>query len=134
MPKTFATVYFDGQCPVCAREIAFLRKILRRPLHFCDIHSLTDEHQPQKATLLYKLHLRTSTGQWLVGWDAMLALWSHTYLRWVLAPVFTVLRIGAIHRFVTKAYDHWAEQRYQKLYCSRCAAKAPTSPPPSKSS
>ena len=34
------TVFFDGQCPLCTREIALLKQLdTRQRLHFEDIHA-----------------------------------------------------------------------------------------------
>ncbi len=67
--------------------------------------------------MLYRLHLKTSSGDWMSGVDATVKAWSHT--RW--GFLFSVLRWPLIGPLADRAYRYWARKRYQRLYgCDRC--------------
>ena len=111
------TLYFDGQCPLCAGEIKHLREKRGDALALVDIHTLPegselDDVGPGSDVLLRTLHLRRADGQWLTGADANVAAWEGTRqgrfmraLRWpVLRPIVDVI------------YRLWAQWRYRRLY------------------
>lgn len=68
------TLYFDGACPLCAREVAFLRRrCTAAKLILVDIDS--DEFDPTPLGLTIEelrscLHARFANGQWVTGLDA----------------------------------------------------------------
>ena len=84
-PRT--TVYFDGACPLCRREISLLQKMDRKErLLFRDISS------PQAAAfcplpqerMLAQFHVRRADGVMMVGAAAFLTAYSHiTGLGWL---------------------------------------------------
>ncbi len=85
------TLYYDGDCPLCAREIALLRR--RAPaeqLQLVDISSGTFDaatlglsHQAMQV----RLHARFADGRWVTGLDATLWSWRAAGLgRWA-APL-----------------------------------------------
>lgn len=73
------TVFYDGGCPVCAREIAhYRRRECEGRLYFVDIS------QPDFDPTLYgrsqqefmaRMHAMDSCGRFFVGVDAFRALW-----------------------------------------------------------
>lgn len=114
-----ATLYYDGQCPLCAKEIAILRKINRGNLHFEDVHTLLEYTEDTRQKMLKVLHLKDANGQWLMGADATVAAWSHTPYGWLFKP----LRWPVIGSVVDLVYQAWAKRRYHKLYeCGVCKA------------
>lgn len=73
------TLYFDGECPLCAREIKLLRARSKADrLHFVD---LSDEAFDAStvgfthAQMVSSLHARFSDGTWVKGLDATLWSW-----------------------------------------------------------
>lgn len=73
------TVYFDGGCPVCAREIAMYR---RQPggdaMRWVDASSCgADELGPalSREAALARLHLRGTDGQLVSGAAAFTGMW-----------------------------------------------------------
>lgn len=112
------TLFYDGLCPLCTREIASLRKLNRGSLNFQDIHQVVDISDiPSTQRLLKALHLKTTEGEWLVGVDATARAWSHTPWGWLFKP----LRWPLIKPLVDRIYISWADKRYRKLYqCSPC--------------
>ena len=123
-PARFAkqdTLYYDGQCPLCSKEITQLKKKQRGGLAFQDIHQINESAQaaqntaaslPNKNTLLQTLHLHTANGQWLLGPAATVAAWQHTHWGWLFRP----LNWAVLAPVVNKVYTYWAKKRYQRLY------------------
>ncbi|MBL8851339.1 MAG: DUF393 domain-containing protein, partial [Planctomycetaceae bacterium] len=64
-------VFFDGGCPICRNEIAFLRRIdRRRRIRFTDITPLSPagevDHIPFQQ-LMAEIHGRLPDGRWVKG-------------------------------------------------------------------
>lgn len=128
------TLFYDGHCPLCSREINLLRKLTKDTLAFKDIHQYhapepslvsvvspsihtslpaSDEPVPDKQIMLKVLHLQKADGQWLKGLDANIAVWENT----VLWPLFSVFNLPVVKHIAVLIYQRWADTRYQKLYC-----------------
>ena len=113
------TLYYDGQCPLCLREITQLKSMGDDTLALIDIHSLSDEEPssahcrlPDKDALLRTLHLETADAKLLTGLDANVAGWKHTpYGRWL-----AWLRWPLIAPCADFVYGAWARWRYRRLY------------------
>jgi predicted DCC family thiol-disulfide oxidoreductase YuxK len=75
------TVYFDGECPVCSREIALYRRqvgadsIVWVDATACPAANLGPDLSRQGA--LARLHVRTADGQLTSGARAFTTLWRH---------------------------------------------------------
>ncbi len=105
------TLYYDGQCPLCTREIAKLRDI-SEGLDLRDIHDVDDRGLPDRDTLLRELHYRDADGNLVVGLDANVAAWQHTRWGWL----WRVLQWPLVRPLAEQAYSRWARQRYRRLY------------------
>jgi predicted DCC family thiol-disulfide oxidoreductase YuxK len=85
------TLYFDGDCPLCAREIQMLRRrASEERLQLVDISTapfdaaeLGFTHQ----TMQNLLHARFADGQWVTGLDATLWSWRAAGLEKWAAPL-----------------------------------------------
>lgn len=113
------TLYFDGTCPLCSKEIALLKKLSKNRVIFTDIHALSfdDPTTPSRESLLRRLHLKRASGQWLIGLDANVAVWSHTSYGFL----FKILRWPIIRNIADSVYANWADKRYEKRFeCSKC--------------
>jgi predicted DCC family thiol-disulfide oxidoreductase YuxK len=68
-------VWFDGQCPLCLREIALMRRLdWHRAITFIDVAG-TDAHCPlDRAALLARFHA-SEDGVILSGAAAFAAMW-----------------------------------------------------------
>ena len=110
------TLYYDGRCPLCAREVRWLRRRQRGGLELVDIHGL-EINETEQRSLLEVLHLRAASGEWLTGIDATSRAWSHVLPGWLLKPLsWRWLRL-----LVNPLYFVWARRRYQRLYgCGVC--------------
>ena len=112
-----ATLFYDGKCPLCSREIEALRKLQAGGLDFSDVHGLSDYTEEQRQNMLKVLHLRDNNGHWHTGVDATVMAWSFTAYGWLFKP----LRWPVMRRVVDRVYDVWAQRRYTKLYaCGAC--------------
>jgi predicted DCC family thiol-disulfide oxidoreductase YuxK len=118
-PQNIDTLYYDGNCPLCMREVRLLRRIADPGLSLVDLHEVPDSRgHPTRLEKLGTLHLRTANGDWLTGVDATVQAWSHT--RW--SPLFRILRWPLLGSLADLAYRYWARKRYQRLYgCGDCA-------------
>lgn len=91
------TLYYDGDCPLCAREIRFLsRHADTQRLLLIDIGSAdfqADKVGIDSATLANRLHARFADGQWVTGLDATLWSWRAAGLgRWATPLTWRPLR------------------------------------------
>lgn len=110
---TPATLYFDGRCDLCTREMAKLETIKGEQLSLVDIHSLPDDSDlPDKDQLLRTLHLRNADGEFISGIEANVAAWQYTdrgkWFTWMLWPPVRVVSM--------RVYAYWAQWRYRRLY------------------
>ena len=69
------TVWFDGDCPLCAREIALLRRLDRRgAVRFVDVASGDGACPVDRGELLARFHAEEE-GRMLSGAAAFAAMW-----------------------------------------------------------
>jgi predicted DCC family thiol-disulfide oxidoreductase YuxK len=69
------TVWFDGACPLCAREMALMRKLdWRSRIDFVDLGGDDVTCPVDRAVALARLHA-TENGQMLIGAAAFAAMW-----------------------------------------------------------
>lgn len=106
------TLYYDGQCPLCSKEMQRLGRLQDGDLRLVDIHSNPLPEGKTRAELLEVLHLRDANGDWMSGLDANVKAWQHTSWGWL----FAWLRWPLIARIADRVYAIWARRRYQKLY------------------
>jgi predicted DCC family thiol-disulfide oxidoreductase YuxK len=129
-PWATHTVYYDGDCPLCSSEMAFLMRANRDGrLGFVDISRPGFDAQALGVTreaLMALLHVRDATGQWLIGVPAVQAVYAATGHRRLAAA----LDHPVIARLARPAYAWLARNRYHlprwllaatHLHTSRCA-------------
>ncbi len=108
------TLYYDGKCSLCLREISALARLKNGCLQLVDAHSYEPAPgEPTRESMLLRLHLKTAEGNWLSGVDATVTAWSHT--RW--GFLFRPLRWPLLAPLADRAYDYWARRRFDGLYC-----------------
>ncbi|HEY7773184.1 MAG TPA: DUF393 domain-containing protein [Marinagarivorans sp.] len=103
-----ATVYYDGQCSICAREIKHLEP--RSSLAFVDIHGEA-ELPKSKHALLAELHVLGDEGP-LMGFDANLYLWRMSGYE----KRAQVCAAPVIYPIAKAVYEYWAKWRYRRRY------------------
>ena len=70
------TVWFDGSCPLCRREVALLRRLDRdRAVAFVDVGTGDGACPIDRAELLNRFHAREGDGPMLSGAAAFAAMW-----------------------------------------------------------
>ncbi|MDX1802401.1 MAG: DUF393 domain-containing protein [Marinobacter sp.] len=114
------TLYFDGQCPLCAREIRTLQRLQRGGLTFSDVHrqpEAASDELPGREQLLRRLHLRRADGRWEIGLRATVRAWSHTRVGWLFRPLLW----PGLYTVADWVYRRWADRRYDRKYaCAVC--------------
>lgn len=120
MSPKYDTLFYDGSCPLCSREIQTLRNLQQGNLIFADIHLQKSGNTslPSREVLLRRLHMRTWTGEWVTGLHANVRAWSHTRLGLVFRPLLWPV----IYPVANKIYQQWADRRYVKKYA--CSVRA----------
>ncbi|WP_448663013.1 DCC1-like thiol-disulfide oxidoreductase family protein [Sphingomonas sp. CJ20] len=69
------TVWFDGGCPLCVREIAWIRRLdRRRAIRFVDLESDAPDCPIDRGALLARFHAQEG-GVLLSGAAAFAAMW-----------------------------------------------------------
>ena len=110
-----ATVFFDGGCPLCAREIAHYRRrrIPEGAIEWVDVardDARLAVEGLERVTALKRFHVRVGS-QWLIGVPGFVALWQRIpAYRW-LAVLVQALRLSRPLQWV---YLRWADRRYAR--------------------
>ena len=85
------TLYYDGDCPLCAREIRLLRQHASTQrlllVDICAPDFDSSELGVSLAAMHEQLHARWADGQWLLGLDASLWSWQAAGLGTWVAPL-----------------------------------------------
>ena len=72
------TVYFDGSCPLCRREISVYRRaVSSAPIEWIDVSANAGSELAGRSCgeLMTRFHVRTAQGEMLSGAAAFVALW-----------------------------------------------------------
>ena len=95
------TVWFDGDCPLCLREIALMRRLDRRnAIRFIDLHGSAD-CPIDRAELLARFHAREGDGELISGAAAFAAMWRAIPL---LRPLGLLARIPPVLWLLERLY------------------------------
>ena len=94
------TVYYDGACPVCRREIGFYQKRTGAEVSYCDVAAeACPAPDLTREEALKRFHVRLADGALVSGAAAFLALWRETPgFRLVGAAALRPARRGAARR------------------------------------
>jgi predicted DCC family thiol-disulfide oxidoreductase YuxK len=96
------TVWFDGGCPLCRREIALLRRLDRRgAIHFEDISTQTADCPIDRAQLLARFHAQELGQPVVSGAAAFAAMWRAIPL---LRPLGELARLPVLLWVLEQAY------------------------------
>lgn len=103
-------LFYDGKCPICAKEIKLLNKLKSSTLELIDIHDhrFDDFAETKSRTqLLSVLHLKSYEQGWMTGVDASVMAWGHTPIGWLFKP----LTWPFIKPLADRVYSNWANKR-----------------------
>ena len=109
------TVYYDGICKMCSKEINYYKKIAPpKCLRWVDIarngNALENYNVSQQEALLY-LHVKDESGKLHIGVDAFKVIWSHLpNWRWL----SILLNFSPIHFLAQKLYILFAKNRFRR--------------------
>jgi predicted DCC family thiol-disulfide oxidoreductase YuxK len=105
------TVFFDGACPICAREIALMKRLdRRRQLEFCDFS--TQEYDAASSgfatgDLGAVIHARWADGSVITGVDVFRAMWEAVGL----GLLAKLSRLSLVEPLLLRAYAWFARNR-----------------------
>ena len=109
------TVWFDGSCPLCTREIALFRRLdRRRAIHFEDVSQTNSNCPIDQAQLLARFHAQEAGKPIVSGAAAFAAMWRAIP---VLRPIGELARIPALLWLAERLYVGFLKvrPRLQKL-------------------
>lgn len=115
-------VFYDGDCPLCVREIAALRTLDRRNrVRFTDISDPRFDPEreglPSWQTLMDRIHgRRLASGEVIEGVEVFRALYEAVGL----GPLVRWTRVGPVDRLLGAAYAAFASRRLRLT--GRCDA------------
>jgi predicted DCC family thiol-disulfide oxidoreductase YuxK len=96
------TVWYDGACPLCIREIALMRRLDRRnAIAFVDVAPENAPCPIDRQLLLARFHAREADGSVLDGAAAFAAMWRTIPL---LRPLGLAARNGIVLRVLERLY------------------------------
>lgn len=113
-------VFFDGDCPLCRREISMLRRLDRKK-RICFTDIATEDFDPSRygtsyQQLMTEIHARTPNGTWITGVEVFRRLYGAVGFRW-LVPV---TRLPGISCGLEFGYQIFARNRLN--WTGRCSA------------
>ncbi len=81
-PPPELTVFYDGSCPLCRREIAvYSRRDTSTRIRWADVSACSPEILPKGLTrqdALARFHVQRADGSVIAGAGAFAELWAHT--------------------------------------------------------
>jgi predicted DCC family thiol-disulfide oxidoreductase YuxK len=108
MSTPSVTVWFDGACPLCAREIAFMRRLDRKQaVRFIDVSTDTSSCPIEPVLLLERFHAQEN-GELLSGAAAFAAMWRALP---VLRPLGLIARNRLVLACLEKLYVAFLKYR-----------------------
>jgi len=115
-------VYYDGECPLCSREIAHYRRLDRNAnLRWVDITRDRDElelYGLDLETAMQRFHVLDARGHWQTGAWGFAEMWAHLpHYRWL----SRFLRFTGALPPLDRLYSLFARWRAQRRCSERCA-------------
>ena len=113
-------VFFDADCPLCRKEIGFLRRWDRhRRIRFTDIAAVDFDAAAVGIPydrLMAEIHARLPDARWIRGVEVFRRLYSAIGLRWIVAAT----RWPGLSQIVDVGYRVFARNRLK--WTGRCTA------------
>ena len=114
-------VFFDGGCPLCSREVRFLRRRDRRGvIRFTDIDAADFSPapgQPPLEALMARIHAQLPDGRWIEGVEVFRRL----YAAIGFAPLVWLSRLPGISQPLDWSYALFARNR--RRFFGRCSTE-----------
>ena len=119
MTASRLAAFYDGDCPLCRREIAFLRRRDRRgAIEFVDIAAPAFDAAAagrDRDRLMAEMHVRLPDGRWATGVEAFRQIYARVGFGW-LVPI---TRLPGLKQLLDAAYRVFARNR--RRWTGRCA-------------
>jgi predicted DCC family thiol-disulfide oxidoreductase YuxK len=121
-PGATVEVFFDGDCPLCMREIRMLqRKDRHQRIAFTDIAAPAfdaEQYGTTQAELMARIHGRLPDGTWIEGVEVFRQLYAAIGWGWLVA----VTRVPGVSHLLRIGY--WAFAKSRLRLTGRCAPAA----------
>jgi predicted DCC family thiol-disulfide oxidoreductase YuxK len=108
------TVYYDGSCPICRREISFYKaREGAERIHWFDVSKRQPEHLPAgltKQEALTRFHVLRADGRLVTGGDAFRTIWTELPALRMLGALFS---LPGLRSLLKKAYDGFLWLRFR---------------------
>lgn len=118
------TIFYDGKCGLCAKEINYYRKIAPVGIfNWQDITESDDELKKEGISLsegLRLLHAKDNQGRIHIGVDAFILIWKQ--LKWWRNLAFFV-GLPIIYQVADFLYRYFANWRFKRLKHCQLAKK-----------
>jgi predicted DCC family thiol-disulfide oxidoreductase YuxK len=116
-----ATVFFDGGCPLCSREIAHYQRLDKKgDLLWVDITREVEQVRLSgcdPVDLMQRFHVRDIHGNWRTGAWGFAEMWAHLpYYRWL----SLTLRFTRLLPVLDWLYGHFARWRMRGRCEDQC--------------
>jgi predicted DCC family thiol-disulfide oxidoreductase YuxK len=115
------TVFYDGKCGLCRREIAYYKRIAsQQTFEWIDITVTPEPFTAlgySRPEGLKALHVRDNAGNMQVGVDAFATIWQQLPRLWILAQLVRAPILRSIARRLYRAFAAW---RFKKLGYGTC--------------
>ena len=117
-PPYEVEVFFDGDCPLCAKEIAMLRRLDRRArIRFTDIAAPAFDPGAARvsmAALMAEIHARLPDGTMITGVEVFRRLYAAVGL----GPLVAASRLPGVREALDFGYTRFAKNRLR--WTGRC--------------
>ena len=118
-----ATVYYDGSCPLCRREIAFVAKRDEGSLRFEDVSAADADLPPglDRDSAMRRFHVRTPDGVVHGGAAGFVVMWRSVPALRPLARLFELPVIRSIREPLYRAFlavrpaFQWIARRFERV-------------------
>merc|ERR1719300_66999 len=122
--RGLTTVFYDGKCGLCSKEINHYRKIAPQGVfHWQDVTQSAEELEKRGISLaesLRLLHATDSDGKLHIGVGAFLLIWSQLD-RWRLLG--RMVALPPVRKVADLLYLAFADKRFKKLEHCQIAAR-----------
>ncbi len=100
--KRALTIWYDGACPLCIREIALMQRLDRhKRIAFIDVANGDAPCPLDRQLMLARFHATTAAGETLSGAAAFAAMWREIP---ILRPLGLVARNRLVLALLERAY------------------------------
>lgn len=110
------SVYYDGKCGLCSREIRYYKRIANKDVfNWVDITenpTCLEKFGVTYKTALEALHCRDHQGNFHIGVDGFVLIWRHIP-SWKFASY--LIRLPIIYSLAKLAYKAFAVWRFRRL-------------------